>query len=46
MRDRLLRDRERPLVERAITIEDIRTADALFLCNSVRGVVQVRLTEN
>ena len=45
MRDNLLRDRERPLAERVITLEDVRTAEALFLCNSVRGVVQVRLAE-
>ena len=45
MRDYLLRDRERPLRERVITIEDVRAADALFLCNSVRGVVQVQLQE-
>jgi para-aminobenzoate synthetase / 4-amino-4-deoxychorismate lyase len=45
MRGQLLQDRERLLVERVMTIEDIRAADALFLCNSVRGVVQVRLME-
>ena len=45
MRDHLLRDGDRPLRERVLTLEDIRGADALFLCNSVRGVVQVRLVE-
>ena len=45
MRGRLLRDRQRPLLERIVTMEDVKAADALFLCNSVRGVVQVRLTE-
>ncbi len=43
MREHLMRDRERPVVERVLRKEDIRQADALFLCNSVRGVVQVQL---
>ncbi len=46
MRSVLLKDRERPLREAVLTMEDIRDADALFLCNSVRGVVQVRLAES
>jgi para-aminobenzoate synthetase / 4-amino-4-deoxychorismate lyase len=46
MRDKLLHDCERPLSEKVISIGDVRTADALFLCNSVRGVVQVRLMES
>ena len=45
MRSRLLLDRERPLAERVVSIDDIRNADAVFLCNSVRGVMQVRLEE-
>jgi para-aminobenzoate synthetase / 4-amino-4-deoxychorismate lyase len=45
MRGVLLKDRKRPLEEGVLTMEDIRDADALFLCNSVRGVVQVQLTE-
>jgi para-aminobenzoate synthetase / 4-amino-4-deoxychorismate lyase len=43
MRARLLLDRERPVVEKVLSLDDIRAADALFLCNSVRGVVQVQL---
>ena len=46
MRDHLLRDGERPLREKVLTIEDLRAADALFLCNSVRGVVQVQLMDS
>ena len=46
MRDNLLQDRTRPLRERVLTIEDVRAADALFLCNSVRGVVQVQLMDS
>jgi para-aminobenzoate synthetase / 4-amino-4-deoxychorismate lyase len=45
MRERLLQDKDRPLVEKPFTYEEIREADALFLCNSVRGVVQVQLVE-
>jgi para-aminobenzoate synthetase/4-amino-4-deoxychorismate lyase len=46
MRERLLQDRERPLREGVLTVEDVKNADALFLCNSVRGVVQVQLAES
>jgi len=35
-----------PLVERIVTKEMVESADALFVCNSVRGVVQVRLTNH
>jgi para-aminobenzoate synthetase / 4-amino-4-deoxychorismate lyase len=45
MRGRLLLDRERSLVEKVLTLDDVRIANAVFLCNSVRGVVQVRLSE-
>jgi len=45
MRSVLLRDLEKPLEERILTMEDIKEADALFLCNSVRGVVQVQLAK-
>ncbi len=45
MREHLMRDCERPVLERVLKKEDIRQADALFLCNSVRGVVQVQLAE-
>jgi len=45
MRGVLLRDLEIPLKESVLTMDDIREADALYLCNSVRGVVPVRLVE-
>lgn len=41
MRKKLLTDRSIPLREEVLTLEDLFQADALFLCNSVRGVVQV-----
>lgn len=43
MRGRLLADPEVLVVEQVLTERDVRTADAVFLCNSVRGVVRVRL---
>ncbi len=41
MRKYLLADRLIPLREEVLTLEDLRRADAIFLCNSVRGVIQV-----
>ncbi len=41
MRRYLLADRQIPLREKVLTLDDLRQADAVFLCNSVRGVVQV-----
>lgn len=43
MRKQLLADKERNVEEKELTIEDVVGARAIFLCNSVRGVVQVRL---
>ncbi len=31
--------------ERIITLDDLRSAEAVYLCNSVRGWVKVTLTE-
>jgi len=31
--------------ERVITLEDLRSAEAIYLCNSVRGWVKVTLSE-
>ncbi len=45
MRDKLLQDGERPLRVSVLTLDDVLQADALFFCNSVRGVVQVQLAE-
>jgi len=41
MRKQLLADTRVPLREEVLTLEDLREAEAVFLCNSVRGVVQV-----
>lgn len=46
MREELLEDRERPVVETILSPEDVRTAEAVFLCNSLRGVVRVALRRN
>ncbi len=45
MREHLIQDSVHPLRERVLKIEDLRGADALYVCNSVRGVVQVQLVE-
>ncbi|MDP3478709.1 MAG: aminotransferase class IV, partial [Desulfoprunum sp.] len=43
MRGHLLADLERPLRETVLRAEDVRRAEAIYLCNSVRGLVQVAL---
>lgn len=43
MRNHLLNDQSRSLVEERLTREDVAEADAVYLCNSVRGVVKVEL---
>lgn len=45
LRSKLLSDNSVCLQEKVLTCEDLHRATALFCCNSVRGVVQVRLTE-
>jgi para-aminobenzoate synthetase/4-amino-4-deoxychorismate lyase len=45
MRRRLLQDKDRPLQESLIGEEDVQNAEAIFLCNSVRGLVRVALRE-
>lgn len=45
MRRRLLSDDSINLQVKVLSNEDLQRAEALFCCNSVRGVVQVRLTE-
>ncbi|MFH0785200.1 MAG: aminodeoxychorismate synthase component I [Pseudomonadota bacterium] len=45
MRGRLLADDSRPLFEEELTEEDVRSAEAVFVCNSVRGVVRVLVRE-
>jgi len=41
MRKQLLADTRISLREEVLTMDDLRAADAVFLCNSVRGVVRV-----
>ena len=41
MRQFLLADAQIPLREEVLTLADLKEAEALFLCNSVRGVIQV-----
>jgi para-aminobenzoate synthetase/4-amino-4-deoxychorismate lyase len=43
MRRYLLKEGAVPIEQRSLTLDDVRQAEALFLCNSVRGVVQVTL---
>ena len=43
MREKLFGDKHVALVEKVLTKEMVELADALFVCNSVRGIVQVRL---
>lgn len=43
MRNKLLADKAVPLVEQVLTEQDVRAAEAVFLCNSVRGVIRVRV---
>lgn len=46
MRKQLLADKDRVVSEKVITKEELLNADAIFLSNSVRGVVQVRLAQS
>ncbi len=43
MRQYLHDNSSHPIKERNLKVKDIKEADAVFLCNSVRGVVQVSL---
>lgn len=43
MRAHLLNQQHVPLVEKVLTRDEIVNADALFICNSVRGVVRVKM---
>ncbi len=43
MRGRLLANAAVPVQEEVITEQEARAADAVFICNSVRGVIRVRL---
>jgi para-aminobenzoate synthetase/4-amino-4-deoxychorismate lyase len=46
MRGHLLNNPAVPVEERSLTFDDLQRADALFLCNSVRGIVQVALRQD
>jgi len=43
MREKLSADQSVPLIEQILTKDMVASADALFICNSVRGIVQVEL---
>lgn len=43
MRQHLLENQTVPLVERVVTRDDVNAAAALFVCNSVRGMVRVKM---
>jgi para-aminobenzoate synthetase/4-amino-4-deoxychorismate lyase len=43
MREQLLANAAVPVREQVLSLADLRQAEAIFLCNSVRGVVQVAL---
>ena len=43
MREHLLAGSAVPLVEKVLTRQDIRDAEALFVCNSVRGLIRVKM---
>ena len=43
MRDHLLRHSQVPIIEQSLTVSDLQLAEAIYLCNSVRGVERVAL---
>lgn len=43
MREHLLINSEVPLIEKVLSRQDVISAEALWVCNSVRGLVQVKL---
>jgi len=43
MREKLLCSDSVSVIEEQLTVRDIQQAEAIYLCNSVRGVVQVKL---
>jgi len=45
MRRKLLANAKSSVIEQTLSLADVQQAEALFCCNSVRGVVQVRLVE-
>jgi len=45
MRGHLLADAAVSVVEKVLTPADVRSAEAIFVCNSVRGLVRVKMQE-
>ncbi len=45
MRQQLLQDTERPVRECRLSVADVQAAEAIYLCNSVRGLVRVALRQ-
>jgi len=43
MREHLLADSAVPVVEKVLTRQEVKSAEALWVCNSVRGLVRVRM---
>ena len=43
MRRKLLADHDVPVYEEVLTLADLERAEAVFCCNSVRGVIQVQV---
>ncbi|MBM9604394.1 aminodeoxychorismate synthase component I [Desulfopila inferna] len=46
MRSHLLKSSAVPVQERSLTFDDLHRAKAIFLCNSVRGVIRVALSQD
>ncbi len=46
MRQKLLADKEIVVNEKVVHVEDLERADAIFCCNSVRGIVQVQFVKS
>ncbi len=45
MREHLLLDGDVSVVEKVLTMEDVSGAEAIFVCNSVRGLVRVKMRQ-
>jgi branched-subunit amino acid aminotransferase/4-amino-4-deoxychorismate lyase len=45
MREHLLAESAVPVAEKVLTRQDVRSAEAIFVCNSVRGLVRVKMKQ-
>jgi para-aminobenzoate synthetase/4-amino-4-deoxychorismate lyase len=45
MREHLLAESVVPVVEKALSRQDVLSAEAIFVCNSVRGLVRVKMKQ-